>query len=84
VARLPAEVRGSDAELVTEETKEGTTCRASAVRLGREQWDERKDFGLAAVDARVADVLPLDDVDDVFSDVGGVVADPFEIFGDED
>jgi hypothetical protein len=40
--------------------------------------------GLAAVDGGVADVLALDDVDDVFGDVGGVVADAFEIFGDED
>jgi hypothetical protein len=32
----------------------------------------------------VADVLALDEVDDVFSDVGGVVTDAFEIFGDED
>jgi hypothetical protein len=38
----------------------------------------------AAVDGGVADVLALDDVDDVFGDVGGVVADAFEIFGDED
>ncbi len=40
--------------------------------------------GLAAVDAGVADVLALDDVDDVFCDVGGVVAYAFEIFGDQD
>src|ERR1700735_2296346 len=40
--------------------------------------------GLAAVDGGVADVLALDDVDDVFGDVGGVVADAFEVFGDED
>ena len=39
---------------------------------------------LAAVDCGVADVLALDDVDDVFGDVGGVVADAFEVFGDED
>jgi hypothetical protein len=39
---------------------------------------------LAAVDGGVADVLALDDVDDVFGDVGGVVADAFEIFGDKD
>jgi hypothetical protein len=32
----------------------------------------------------VAHVLALDDVDDVFGDVGGVIADAFEIFGDED
>ena len=32
----------------------------------------------------MADVLALDDVDDVFGDVGGVVADAFEVFGDED
>jgi hypothetical protein len=37
---------------------------------------------LAAVDGGVADVLALDDVDDVFGDVGGVVADAFEVFGD--
>jgi hypothetical protein len=40
--------------------------------------------GLAAVYAGVADVLALDDVDDVFGDVGGVIADAFEVFGDED
>jgi len=49
---------------------------------------ERKGFGakseLAAVDAGVADVLALDDVDDVFGDIGGVVADALEVFGDED
>jgi hypothetical protein len=39
---------------------------------------------LAAVDGGVADVLALDDVDDVFGDVGGVVADAFEVLGDED
>ncbi len=39
---------------------------------------------LAAVDGGVADVLALDDVDDVFGDVGGMVADALEIFGDED
>jgi hypothetical protein len=38
----------------------------------------------AAVDGGVSDVLALDDVDDVFGDVGGVVADAFEVFGDED
>jgi len=32
----------------------------------------------------VADVLALDDVDYVLGDVGSVVADAFEIFGDED
>jgi len=32
----------------------------------------------------VADVLALDEVDDVFGDVGGVVADALEVFGDED
>src|SRR5204862_4620233 len=39
---------------------------------------------LAAVDGGVADVLALDQVDDVLGDVGGVVADALEIFGDED
>src|SRR5258708_2816130 len=39
---------------------------------------------LAAVDGGVADVLALDEVDDVLGDVGGVVADALEIFGDED
>jgi hypothetical protein len=38
----------------------------------------------AAVDGGVADVLALNDVDDVFGDVGGVVADAFEVFGDKD
>ena len=42
------------------------------------------DKGLAAVDGGVADVLALDDVDDVLGNVGGVVADAFEVFGDED
>ena len=32
----------------------------------------------------MADVLACDDIDYVFGDVGGVVADAFEIFGDED
>jgi hypothetical protein len=32
----------------------------------------------------VADVLALDNVDDVLGDVGGVIADAFEIFGNED
>jgi hypothetical protein len=41
-------------------------------------------YKLAAIDAGVADVLALDDVDDVFGDVGGVIADALEIFGDED
>src|SRR5689334_19864895 len=39
---------------------------------------------LAAVGDVVADVLALDEVDDVFGDVGGVVADAFEILGDKD
>ena len=39
---------------------------------------------LAAVDDVMADVLALDEVDDIFGDVGRVVADAFEIFGDED
>ena len=38
----------------------------------------------AAVDGRVADVLALDDVDDVLGNVGGVVADAFEVLGHED
>ena len=40
--------------------------------------------GLAAVDDVVADVLALDEVDNVFGDVGGVVADALEVFGHED
>ena len=40
--------------------------------------------GLAAVDGGVADVLALDEVNDIFGDVGGVVADALEVFGDED
>src|SRR5713226_10772263 len=39
---------------------------------------------LTAVDGGVADVLALDQVDDVLSDVGGVVADALEVLGDED
>jgi hypothetical protein len=37
-----------------------------------------------AVHGWVTDVLALDDVDYVFGDVGGVVADALEVFGDED
>jgi hypothetical protein len=40
--------------------------------------------GLAAVDGGVTNVLALDDVDDVFGDIGGMVADALEVFGDED
>jgi len=39
---------------------------------------------LPPVDRGVADVAALDDVDDVFSDIGGVVADAFEVLGDQD
>jgi len=39
---------------------------------------------LTAIYGGVANVLTLDDVDDVFGDVGGVVADAFEVFGYED
>ena len=39
---------------------------------------------LAAIDAGVANVLALDDVDDVLGDVGGVITDALEIFGDQD
>src|SRR3990172_1776641 len=38
---------------------------------------------LAAVEGGVADVAAGDDVDEVFSDVGGVVADALEVPGDE-
>src|SRR5262249_39557954 len=38
---------------------------------------------LAAVDGWGAGVLALDDVNDVFCDVGGVIADPFEGFCDK-
>ena len=44
----------------------------------------RRAPSLAAIDARVADVLALDDVDDVLRDVGGVIAVAFEIFGHQD
>jgi len=44
----------------------------------------REGLGLPAVDGGVADVLALDDVDDVLGDVGGVIADAFEIFRHED
>src|SRR5258707_11772799 len=40
--------------------------------------------GVATVGDVVADVLALDEIDDVFGDVGGVIADAFEVFGDED
>src|SRR5689334_6439658 len=39
---------------------------------------------LAAVEGGVADVAAGDEIDDVFGDVGGVVADAFEIFGNHD
>src|SRR6266403_2367482 len=39
---------------------------------------------LAAVDGGVADVISLDEVDDVLGDVGGVVADALEVCGDKD
>src|ERR1700674_1635405 len=39
---------------------------------------------LPPVDGGVADVLALDEVDDVLGDVGGVVADALEVFGNED
>ncbi len=39
---------------------------------------------LAAVDDVVADVLAMDKIDDVFGDVGGMVADALEVFGDKD
>jgi hypothetical protein len=38
----------------------------------------------AAIDGRVADVLALNNIDDVLGDVGGVVADAFEVFGNQD
>ena len=39
---------------------------------------------LAAINGGVADVLPLHDVDYVFGDIGGMIADALEIFGHED
>ena len=64
----------------------GTMYRAPTGGEARNQAGERlgKRLGLAAVDRWVADVLALDDVDYVLRDVGGVVADAFEIFGYED
>src|SRR5437588_11574604 len=53
-------------------------------------WTARRGFRFplaprsAAIDGRMADVLALDEVDDVFGDVGGVVADALEVLGDED
>src|SRR2546429_6472328 len=53
-------------------------------------WTARRGFRFplaprsAAIDGGMADVLALDEVDDVFGDVGGVVADALEVLGDED
>ena len=47
----------------------------------RRPLQRRLRLPLAAVDRGVANVLALDDVDNVFRDVGGVVADALEIFG---
>ncbi len=47
-------------------------------------YQQPSNVELAAVDGGVADVLALDEVDDVLGDVGGVVADALEVFGDED
>ena len=70
--------------------------RASRRRANRKPTLGRKKFqsndfvtvtgaaALAAVHGGMADVLALDDVDNVFGDVGGVVANAFEIFGHED
>ncbi len=44
---------------------------------------EGKKTGSAAIHGGMADVAALDDVNDVFGDVCGVVADALEIFGDE-
>jgi hypothetical protein len=38
----------------------------------------------AAIDGRMANVLALDDINDILGDIGGVVADPFEVLGNED
>src|SRR6266566_9901315 len=52
-------------------------------------WTARRGFRFplaprsAAIDGGMADVLALDEVDDVFGDVGGVVADALEVLGDE-
>src|SRR5438094_290632 len=51
-------------------------------------WTARRGFRFplaprsAAIDGGMADVLALDEVDDVFGDVGGVVADALEIVVD--
>jgi len=39
---------------------------------------------LTAVYSVMSDILALDQVDDVFGDVGGVVTDALEVLGDED
>src|SRR5256884_3934057 len=39
---------------------------------------------LGAVDRGMADILALDEIDDVLGDVGGVVTDALEVLGDED
>src|SRR5260370_16514769 len=46
-----------------------------------ERFARRK--GLPAVDGGVADVLALHNVDDVLGDVGGMVADTPQVFGDK-
>src|SRR6266849_1392301 len=58
----------------------------AGARFSRANWFEQRGCAaeLAAVDGGVADVLALDEVDDVFGDVGGVIADALEVFGDED
>jgi hypothetical protein len=63
-------------EKFCEERKEGTIYRApTRARPGEKLVS-------AAIDAGVADVLALNDVDDVFGDVRGVIADALEVFGD--
>src|SRR5258708_24680024 len=57
-------------------------CWPMWTRTSRHQ--QRSNAKLAAVDGGVADVLGLDEVDDVLGYVGGVVADALEVFGDED
>src|SRR5690348_2717010 len=67
------------------------TAKANTTPAGETPFDKlrtsrryEKTERLAAVEGGVADVAAGDEVDDVFGDVGGVVADAFEIFGDHD
>src|SRR6266851_1855261 len=77
-----AEIKPRSLHFATPRPKTGR--RKKRGRFGRDDRVMLDARGLAAVDGGVADVLALDDVDDVFGDVGGVIADALEVLGDED